>query len=107
MIFICFDSIKNKSNLITICVVQGELDGELVKSRLQAEGIPAMLKFETYFNLILGTFCPVSVLVPRKYEELARKIIKSKEQTLISTIPAKNKWTFILVRLFSLFIGGK
>lgn len=92
---------------MTICVVQGKLDGELIKSRLEAEGIPAMLKFETYFNLILGAFCPVSVLVPREYEELARKIIKPNEQTLISTIPARNKWTFILVRLFSLFVGGK
>ena len=98
----------NKSDLVTICVVQGELNGELIKSRLEVEGIPAMLKFETYFNLQLGTFCPVSVLVPRQYWEIAKKVVEPMySQNLVSTIPTKNKWTFVLARLFALLFGGR
>jgi hypothetical protein len=88
--------------LVPICVVQGELNAEVIKSRLEAEGIPAMLKFETYFSLQVGAFCPVSVLVPLKYAEIAKEIIKPSDKNLVMTIPAKNKWTFVLARLFSL-----
>lgn len=98
---------KNISDLMTIIVVQGELNGELIKSILEIEGIPAILRFETYFNLVLGVFCPVSVLVPRKYGEIAQEVVESMGPSLVSTIPTKKKWAFIIVRLFSLIIGDR
>jgi hypothetical protein len=97
----------SNSDLVVIRVVQGELNGELIKSRLEAENIPVMLKFETYFNLQLGAFCPVSVVVPRQCADIAKKVIEPMTPDLISTIPAKNKWTFVLARLVSLLFGGR
>jgi hypothetical protein len=99
--------VNSDSELVTICVVQGELNGELIKSRLEVEGVPSMLKFETYFNLNVGVFCPVNVLVPRKYEEVAKRVVKPMGPNLVSTIPTKNKWTFVILRLFSILFGGR
>jgi hypothetical protein len=61
---------------VVIRITQGELDGYFLKSLLEATGIPAMLRFETYFNLFLGAFCPVSILVPRKLAPDALEILK-------------------------------
>jgi len=86
--------------------VQGELNGELIKSRLEVEGIPTMLRFETYFNLKLGVFCPVSVLVPHQFAETGKNIVESIGPNLVSTIPKKNKWSFIFLWLLSLVFGN-
>lgn len=86
-------------DLVTLSVVQGELNAELIKSRLEAEDIPVMLKYDTYFNLQLGVFCPVSIIIPRKYLETAKEIIKPSDTQLITTIPVKNRWLFALARI--------
>ena len=99
--------IRHPWDLVQIRVVQGELSGELIKSRLEAEGIPAMLKFETYFNLYTGAFCPVRVLVPRRYAGIANRLIEPPGHNLVSTIPTKKRWTFALARLFCLMFGGR
>jgi len=93
-------------NLVVISTVQGELSAHLVKSRLESEGIPAMLKFETYFNLILAVFNPVSIAVPQKFAEEARKIVERGECDLIMTIPKNRLWTFVVLMLLSRLMVG-
>ena len=61
---------------VEVTVVQGELNAEFLKSRLEAEGIPAALRFETYFNLVLGAYNPVAVLVPEQYAKMAQDILR-------------------------------
>jgi hypothetical protein len=96
---------KSDSELETVCVVQGELNAELIKSHLESEGIPSMLRFETYFNLQLAAFCPVSVLVSHKYVETAKQVIEPANQSLLLTVPAKNRWLFVLAYLLTRFSG--
>lgn len=96
----------SESDLVVVSSMHGELSGELTKSRLKAAGIPAMIKFETYFNLYLGTFCPVDVVVPRGYANRARAIIGQDMNNLILSIPRSNKLTFIVMRLFCLLFYG-
>ena len=81
---------ENKLDLMTIHTVQGELSAQVIKSRLESEGIPAMLKFETYFNLRVGVFAPLSIAVPRRYADDAKMVIGNTECDLIkpcSTTP--------------------
>ena len=58
---------KDLVDLAVVRTVQGELSGELIRSRLESEGIPCMLRFETYFNMYVGIFTPVSIIVSCKY----------------------------------------
>ena len=91
----------NKSGLVVVCTVQGELSAHLAKSRLESEGIPAMLQFETYFNLILAIHAPFSIVVPKEYANEARRIIQEREIDLITTISKKRLWLFTILRLLS------
>ena len=70
---------EGKLDLVTIHTVQGELSARVIKSRLESEGIPAMLKFETYFNLNAGVFAPFSIAVPREFVRDAKMVVDEME----------------------------
>jgi hypothetical protein len=97
---------EGKLDLVTIHTVQGELSAQIIKSRLESEGIPAMLKFETYFNLLVGAFTPFCVVVPRKFAGDAKMVIENTECDLINTIPRKKLWLFVILMLIFRGIGG-
>ena len=94
---------RNKSDLVVIRTVQGDLGAHLVKSRLENEGIPAMLQFETYFNLILAIHAPISIIILKEHAHEARKIVGETEFDLITTIPKKRLWLFAILRLLCEF----
>ena len=96
---------RNKSDLVVIHTVQGDLSAHLVKSRLESEGIPAMLQFETYFNLILAIHAPINIIILKEHAHEAKKIIDETKFDLITTISKKRLWLFAILRLLSEFIN--
>ena len=94
---------ETKLDLVTIRMVQGELSAQVIKSRLESEGIPAIIGCETYFNLIIGVYTPFSIAVPRQYAENANMIVEDSEGDLIRNIPRIKIWSviFALLTIFS------
>jgi len=69
-----------KPNLVEICTVQGELNASIIKSHLESEGIPVLLKYES-LGPILGVTVnglgQVRILVPVELAEEAKQIINA------------------------------
>lgn len=69
-------------NLIEIRVVEGFLEGEIIKSKLDSYGIPCMLKEESarrLFGLTLNGLGKVRIMIPAQYKDKAEEILD--EQT--------------------------
>jgi hypothetical protein len=69
----------NQSNeLVTVYTAMGRLEAEVVRGRLQAENIPAMLAYESVgqtFGIIVDGLGQVLVKVPRVFADEARAIL--------------------------------
>jgi len=64
--------------LVEIKVVEGFLEGEILKSKLESFGIPCMLKSETakrLFGLTLNGLGKVKIIVPCKFKDKAEEIL--------------------------------
>ena len=59
-----------------------------------------MLRFETYFVLILAVHAPISIVVTKEFADDEKEIIKSTEYDLITTIPQKRLWVDGVIRAF-------
>ena len=67
------------SSLVVITKVQGEHIANVLKSHLESEGIPVLLKYESagrVYGIIVDGLAEVSILVPRERATEARKIIE-------------------------------
>ena len=65
-----------------VCTVQGELQASVIKSRLESEGIPAFLEYESVgrvFGLTVDGLGEVRILVPDALAEEARRLIEPRE----------------------------
>lgn len=72
----------DESELVCVRVCGGLLLGEMYKSKLEAMGIPAMLKYDSagpVFGITVDGLGEVSVMVPESYSEEAT--------TLLSDLP--------------------
>ena len=70
------------SDFVVICKVQGELAANVLKSHLESEGIPVLLKWESagrVYGLTVDGLGQVSILVPQELADEARLIIKPQE----------------------------
>lgn len=70
------------SDFIVIKIVQGELRANIIKSHLEAEGIPVYLKYESagiIYGITADGIGEVKVLVPKENAEDAKKIIEPME----------------------------
>jgi hypothetical protein len=68
-------------NLAEIRVVEGFLEGEILKSKLDSYGIPCMLKEESarrLFGLTLNGLGKIKVMIPVQYKEKAEEILNEK-----------------------------
>ncbi|MBT3363634.1 MAG: DUF2007 domain-containing protein [Chloroflexi bacterium] len=69
---------KSKSELVEICAVAGEIQASIIKSHLENEGIPVLLKYES-MGRVLGVTVDglgeVRVMVPSEFAEVAKQII--------------------------------
>lgn len=66
-------------NLVVVESVSGNLEGEIFKGFLEAQGIPVLLRGEgaaAAIGLGVGRMARVDILVPEEFEEQARKVIE-------------------------------
>ena len=71
-----------KTDFVVICTVQGELQASVIKSHLESEGIPVLLKYESagiVFGLTVDGLGAVKVLVPQELAEEAKRVIEPRE----------------------------
>ena len=64
----------------SIITVQGELQAEVVRGLLEAQGIPVHLSQEGVaraYGLGVGPLSEVDILVPDNYHQVAEKVIES------------------------------
>jgi len=71
---------KPELELVKVYTAAGQLEANVVKSRLESEGIPAMLRYDSASN-IYGIYVDglgqVDVLVPARAAEQAKEILSS------------------------------
>ncbi|MFC1848554.1 DUF2007 domain-containing protein [Chloroflexota bacterium] len=69
-------------NFVVVCTVQGELQASVIKSHLESEGIPVLLKYESagkVFGLTINGLGEVKIQVPKEFADEARRIIEPGE----------------------------
>ena len=71
-----------KSDFVVICTVQGELTANVIKSHLESEGVPVLLRYESagpLYGLTVDGLGEVRIMVPRELIEKAKDIIETRE----------------------------
>ncbi len=69
---------KKNTDLVVVSIVQGELAASVIKSHLESEGIPVLLKWEALGRiggLTIDGLGQVKILVPQEFAEDAKAII--------------------------------
>ena len=72
-----------KADFVVVKIVQGEAIANIIKSHLEAEGIPVYLKYESagiIYGITADGIGEVRILVPEECAEDARKIIEPREE---------------------------
>ena len=72
----------SRSGLVTVSTVQGELKAQVIKSHLESEGIPVLLKYESLgsvMGIIADGLGQVKIMVPQSFYEIAMEIINPEE----------------------------
>ena len=67
-----------KTELTTVYVASGQLEAEIVKGRLESEGVPAILRYEAaglIYGLTIDGLGQVEVQVPYSLAQHAREIL--------------------------------
>lgn len=73
---------SSRPDLVVICAVQGELVANVIKSHLESEGIPVLLKYESagrVYGITTDGLGQIGLLVPRELAEKAKHIIEPQE----------------------------
>ena len=69
---------------VTVYVAQGQLEASVVKARLESEGIPAILQYESLgivYGLTVDGLGQVRVMVPQEHEQAALAVLRATETT--------------------------
>ena len=68
----------DNESLVVVHSASNEFEANVVKAHLESEGIPVMLKSETWGRLygLTYTVGAIKILVPEEFAEEARQIIK-------------------------------
>ena len=70
------------TDYVVITRVQGEIVANILKSHLENEGIPVFLRYESagrVYGLTVDGLGEVSILVPQKLAEDAKRVIEPRE----------------------------
>ncbi len=70
---------ETRGRLAVAYVTSGQLNGHLIKSKLESEGIPAILQYESaglVYGLVVDGLGMVKVLVPEKCLEQAKEVLE-------------------------------
>ncbi|MBC7264120.1 MAG: DUF2007 domain-containing protein [Chloroflexi bacterium] len=79
------------ADLVTVYISQGHLAARVIKAKLEAEGIPALLNYDSaglVFGLTVDGLGEVRVMVPAAYQEQATEVLHSltpEEQAALET----------------------
>ena len=76
-------AMAGRQEFVEITRVHGELEASIVKSHLESEGIPVLLKYESagrVFGLTVNGLGEVRVLVPQDLAEEAKRIIEPRDE---------------------------
>jgi hypothetical protein len=69
----------DKSELVVISKVQGQATADIIKSHLESEGIPVLLKYESsgaIYGILVDGVGEIRILVPKEFADEARHIIE-------------------------------
>jgi hypothetical protein len=72
------DTLPEETRFTTVYIASGHPEAEIVKGRLESEGIPAMLCYESagiVYGLTIDGLGQVQVQVPSSLAQQARKIL--------------------------------
>ena len=67
-----------ETELKELIVVEGSMEAEIIKSKLESYQIPVLLKFETVgriFGITMNGLGKIKIMVPAQLAEKARKIL--------------------------------
>lgn len=81
---------ENRNQFVVVSVVQGEGTGHVLKSHLESEGIPTLLKYESagpVYGLTVDGLGMVMVLVPAAFADDARQVVSMCEGSMEATDP--------------------
>jgi len=70
--------LSEDTSLTTVYVASGQLEAEIVKGRLEGEGVPAMLRYEAaglIYGLTIDGLGQVEVQVPSSLAQHAKEIL--------------------------------
>jgi len=73
-------STENQNEYVSVYLAEGQLEGEMVKAFLEAQGIPAMLSQEAVgkvYGMTVGDLGVVDVLVNQTNETRARELLQA------------------------------
>jgi len=73
---------SKQPNLIQVAVTSGLLQAEIIKGKLETNGIPVLLEYESLgpvMGLTLDGLGQVRVLVPEDQAEIARALLEESE----------------------------
>ena len=68
-----------ETGLTTVYLANGQPEAEIIKGRLESEGVPAMLRYESagvVYGLTIDGLGQVEVQVPSSLAQHAREILK-------------------------------
>ena len=72
---------EKDSQLAVVCVTGGLLQAEIIKGRLESEGFPVLLQYESagpVIGLTVDGLGEVKVMVPEHLEEQAKALLESR-----------------------------
>lgn len=70
--------ISMKKNLKELIVIDGQMEAEIIKTKLESQNIPCYIKFESVgrlFGITMNGLGQVKVMVPESVYEEAKKLI--------------------------------
>jgi len=71
--------LPKNTELITVYIASGQPEAEIIKGRLESEGVPAMLRYESagvVYGLTIDGLGQVEVQVPSSLAQHAREILR-------------------------------
>jgi hypothetical protein len=72
----------DQSDLVTVCVEQGLLRAQVIKSKLEDAGIPALLDYESIgpvIGIVVDGVGMVRIRVPAQHADAARALIEKED----------------------------
>jgi len=70
--------VSRKTELTTVYVANGQLEAEIIKGRLESEGVPAILRYEAaglIYGITIDGLGQVTVQVPYSLAKRAKEIL--------------------------------